>query len=113
MAIVISGTRAVSGSKYRNRRVCANGEWFDSQKEADRFLILRDMEKRGEIEELKRQQVFALVVNGSKIADYRSDFTYQKGGRLIVEDVKGYKTPAYRLKSKLFLAIYGFAITEI
>jgi hypothetical protein len=31
----------------------------------------------------------------------------------VVEDVKGFKTPVYRLKKKLMLAVHGIIVVEI
>jgi len=33
-------------------------------------------------------------------------------GKEVIEDVKGFKTPVYRLKKKLMLAIHGIDILE-
>jgi hypothetical protein len=44
---------------------------------------------------------------------YYADFVYYKDGELIVEDVKGVKTEAYKIKKKLMLERYGIRITEI
>jgi hypothetical protein len=33
-------------------------------------------------------------------------------GALVVEDVKGMRTPVYNLKKKLIRAVYGFVIKE-
>jgi hypothetical protein len=49
-----------------------------------------------------------------RVCDYVADFRYRKGpkGILVIEDVKGMKTPVYRLKKKWFEAQYGLSITE-
>ena len=46
---------------------------------------------------------------------YVADFRYREGleGILTIEDVKGVRTPVYKLKKKLVEVIYGFRITEI
>lgn len=106
-------------SKYRNRKVVVDGISFDSVKESKRYLQLKQLESIGHIRDLKLQQLFPLTVNGSKVCAYRADFTYTtsnvKPGHevLVVEDVKGFKTDVYKLKYKLFAAVYGFSITEI
>jgi len=47
------------------------------------------------------------------IGSYRADFTYvNEDGQPIVEDVKGFRTPVYRLKKKLMRALYGIEILE-
>lgn len=70
------------------------------------------MEKAGEIIKLACQTAFPLRHNGVLVCTYKSDFTYWCNGRLVIEDVKGIKTPVYRLKKKLMLA-EGYEITEV
>jgi hypothetical protein len=52
-----------------------------------------------------------------EVAKYVGDFMYTdlRTGEIIVEDVKSNptKTPIYRLKKKMVLAIYGIAIREV
>jgi hypothetical protein len=55
-----------------------------------------------------------------RIARYQADFTYTSNspevgpvGEKIVEDVKGYRTPTYRMKRALMLAAHGIEIREI
>jgi hypothetical protein len=45
---------------------------------------------------------------------YIADFTYlDKEGRQVIEDVKGYRTQAYRIKYKQMLWLYGLEIQEV
>ena len=117
------------GNKYGNHKVKMGGLTFDSKKECERWFILKDMEKRGEISQLARQVKFVLVPFQRVETDeglakerelaYIADFTYRKDGRFIVEDVKGYRDtndPAYRifsLKRKLMLYFYKIKVKEI
>lgn len=95
-----------------------DGFTFDSKKEATRYLVLRDMRRRGEVSDLELQVRFELSLTGidgsrHKIADYVADFCYDlPDGTPVVEDVKGFRTDVYRLKRKLMLAIYGVEILE-
>lgn len=102
-------------NKYRNKKTEVDGIVFDSKKEAGRYGELKLMERAGEISELKLQPSFDLVINGFKIGKYVADFQYREGvcGKYIVEDVKGLKTPVYRLKAKMVRAIHGIEIVEI
>ena len=44
---------------------------------------------------------------------YRADFAYTlRDGREVVEDVKGVRTPEYKIKKKLMLWIHGIEIKE-
>ena len=100
-------------SKYHARRTQVDGHWFDSAKEAARYRALRLLEQAGAIHDLELQPAYPMRVNGRLICTYRADFRYVEDGRvLIVEDVKGVKTPVYRLKAKLLQALYGIEVRE-
>lgn len=106
-------------NKYMNRKV--NG--FDSKKEFKRYEELRWMELSGEIKNLKKQVPFELIpaqrINGKVVeraCKYIADFTYEKDGQLIVEDVKSpysRKLPEYVIKRKLLLWIWKIRINEV
>lgn len=99
--------------KYKNRPTMIAGKWFASNKEARRYEELRLLERAGEISHLLTQVSFPINVNGEKICIYRADFTYRtKEGKDIVEDVKGVRTPIYKLKKKLLWAVCRINITE-
>lgn len=99
-------------SKYGNRKTIIDGITFDSKKESERYLILKDMLKYKEIEDLQLQPKFLLQdsfkYNGKteKKIYYIADFSYKREGKLVVEDVKGKRTDVYKLKRKLFLYKY-------
>jgi len=99
-------------SKYGNKKTIVDGITFDSKKESERYLVLKDMLKNKEITELQLQPKFLLQDSfkyKNKIERniyYIADFSYKKDGKLIVEDVKGKKTDVYKLKRKLFLYKY-------
>lgn len=102
-------------NKFKAERVEYDGEKWDSKKELARFGILRLLEQRGDISELRRQVKYELTVNGLLIAKYYADFTYMKNGELIVEDTKSKHTrtlPVYRIKRKLMFAIHNIQIQE-
>jgi hypothetical protein len=99
--------------KYGNRKVVVDGIRFDSQREADRWQVLKLMQAAGEISELERQVRFSLRVNGMEICCYISDATYRKAGKLIVEDSKGVRTRDYIIKCKLMFACLGIKIQEV
>lgn len=102
-------------TKYHSRKKCVNGITFDSAKEANRYLELRIQQQCGAIYALELQPRFVLqkafVDSAGKRhrrIEYRADFEYSRMGTDVdtVEDVKGYKTPVYRMKIKLFRAKY-------
>ena len=54
-----------------------------------------------------------LEASKHKITKYTPDFSYVKAdGTRVIEDSKGYRTPEYRLKAKLFRAVTGMDILE-
>jgi len=99
-------------NKYRAIKTVVDGIKFDSKKEAARYQTLKLMESNGHISDLKLQPKFDLIVNDKKIGFYKADFEYTQDGKIVVEDVKGMKTPVYNLKKKMIKAIYGFDIFE-
>lgn len=101
--------------KYRNVKCEEDGYRFDSQAERRRYRELKRLAVAGIIEGLVLQPPFPLEVNGQKIATYKADFLYfdRERGQVVVEDVKGVKTPVYRLKKKLVKAIHGVEIEEV
>lgn len=104
-------------NKYRNKKVVIDGITFDSKKEAYRYGILKLNQAAGLIRNLKLQVSFPITINNVHICDYRADFTYDKPvldgeSQFVAEDVKGIKTPEYKLKKKLMLAVYQIQIKE-
>lgn len=91
--------------KYRNKITEINGIKFHSQKEANRYVHLRILEKANKIKDLELQPKIPLMVNGKKIGNYIGDFKYFDIEKLeyVIEDVKSpiTKTPIYRLKKKI------------
>lgn len=107
-------------SKYRAKKTEIDGIKFDSKKEAKRYIALKELEKKGNIEKLTLQPRFLLQEgfrkNGKayRKIEYVADFMYEQDGKLIVEDVKGIKTDIYKLKQKLFEKRYqDLTIKEI
>jgi len=104
-------------SKYRSQRVEVDGEVYDSKREARYAGVLQAMKRAGDkrerVAEVERQVVYGIEVNGHKICKYLLDFRVKYGdGRVEHVDVKGYRTPVYKLKKKLVEAIHGIKIIE-
>lgn len=102
-------------NKHGNVRVVVDGLKFDSKAEANRWQVLKMLEKIGDIRDLRRQVRFDLIGDGKDAESYYlADFTYRGNATnvLVVEDVKGAPpTAVFKLKAKLFKARYGFDIT--
>lgn len=99
-------------NKYGAKKTTIDGHKFDSLAEGRRYNVLKILEKAGEITDLELQPRHDLVVNGKKCGFYKADFRYTENGKVVVEDVKGMKTPVYNLKKKLVKAIYDIDIYE-
>jgi hypothetical protein len=119
-------------NKYGNNRVYRNGQWFDSEHEADRFFELSMMQRAGLISDIQTQVPFELIPTQrepdtvgkrggikqgkciEKSCVYYADFVYlDKDGNQVVEDAKGMKTEAYKIKKKLMLYRHGIRIVEV
>lgn len=106
--------RLGGGSKYHSRRVTLpTGERFDSEREAARWLVLREREQRGEIHALRRQVRYPLhAAGGTVVGHYVADFVYVDDGERVIEDAKGVVTQLYAWKRRHVLAEYGVRIYE-
>lgn len=104
-----------SYNKYGNRKIVVDGHKFDSQREARRYKELKLLERAGKIKDLELQPKFELIPTIRTedetlyAVSYYADFRYVEcdSGRVIVEDVKGFKTDVYLLKKRLFLQKYA------
>lgn len=125
-------------TKYFSKKVEVDGIKFDSRKEADRYLYLKEQEYHALISDLQMQVSFVLIpaqyeerieytpkkrkkklVNKllEKKIVYKADFVYTKDGEVVVEDVKGYRNSTayavYVIKRKLMLWVHGIKVVEI
>ncbi len=87
---------------------------YDSQAEAAYAAELHMRFRAGQLQNVEKQVTMPLLVNGRTVCKMVIDFrlTYPDG-RTELQDVKGCVTPVWRLKAKLFEAIYGYKIVEI
>ena len=94
-------------NKYDNQSSTYNGVIYHSHKERSYAQELDLRVKAGELKEWKRQVPIDLVVNGIKICRYYIDFVEidPKGNETYVE-IKGYETAVWRLKWRLFDALF-------
>lgn len=108
-------------SKYHSKKITVNGEKFDSKKEYSRWCELKILERAGRISSLRRQVPFLLIheqkIDGKVVereCKYIADFVYYDTttGHWVVEDTKGVRTEAYRIKRKLMLQVWGVRIKE-
>jgi hypothetical protein len=131
------GFKREKGKKYNNKKTVVDNIEFDSKKEAQRYLVLKDAETNGVISNLELQPKFELIpaireeyVKHLKTKDkvetrtvqlaitYTADFLYLKDGKTIVEDVKASPKmaaldPKFLLKEKMFRYFFGFPIKRV
>ena len=96
--------------KYNNTRVVVGGYKFDSIKESRRYDELLILQRSGEVSHFLRQVPFHIAPD----VTYRLDFlVFWPDGSVTYEDVKGYRTPQYKIKKKLVEHNFPVKITEI
>lgn len=125
-------------SKYHAKKIVVDGIEFDSIKEKNRYCELKLLQKAGKISDLKLQVPFVLVPTQyeeitmytpkrhkekhvKKVVEqelkYIADFTYVQDGKMVVEDVKGYRKgtaySVFKIKKKLMLWVHGIQVKEV
>lgn len=124
-------------SKYKAVKTMVDGIEFDSKKEARRYQLLLLLARAGVITNLERQVKYELIpaqyIDGKcveRAVTYISDFEYDEmvplrqrtvmadadakvPGNHVVEDVKGIRTDAYKIKRKMMLYMKGIRIREV
>ncbi len=100
----------VKRAKYGNKKLTIDGVVWDSEREHERWLVLRQAQAQGLISNLERQPKYELIpaiketyIKHLKTKDkvcertvqlpitYTADFRYIKDGEVVVEDVKASK----------------------
>lgn len=124
-----------NNNKYRNKKVEYQGITFDSKKEMQRYVVLKEAENAGIISDLKLQVKYILIpavkeeyIEHLKTKDkiktrtlqhpvtYTCDFQYIKDGKTIIEDVKASPKmipKEFILKEKMMFALKGIRIKKI
>lgn len=96
------------GNKYRAKRQEFNGVSYHSKKEAGYAHELALRKASGDIRGWERQVKISLDVSGKHITNYIIDFVIEHNdGRREYVEVKGFETPEWRMKWRLFEALYG------
>jgi len=102
-------------NKYNAKKITLDGITFDSQAEARYYKRLLKLKKSGVVEDFEMQKVFTLldkfehpqtgrIVRAVKyVADFEVIYT---DGRVEVVDIKGFLTPEFRIKAKMFMFRY-------
>lgn len=122
------GFKRKKGERYNHTTVEADGLKFDSKKEYQRYVFLKDAQDKGLITDLRTQVKFELIpavteeyVEHLKTKDkiktrtlqlaitWTADFVYLKNGEEVIEDVKPSKfllSDRFVIKEKLFFWKY-------
>jgi hypothetical protein len=107
-------------NKYNNKKVTIDGIEFDSKIEARYYEHLKELEKQGVVSEFLLQKKYLLLEgfdkNGKRIRPihYIADFeVHYADGTIEVVDIKGFETPDFRIKKKLFEYRYPFELKLI
>ena len=96
------------------KATCADGHLHASKAEARRCADLHELWRVGVIGDLTVQPQFWFIINGQQVkhangrrVGYKADFSYWRGPRHVVEDVKGdYRDDAWTLRKAIFRALF-------
>lgn len=120
-------------SKYKNKKVEIDGIVFDSIKESERYLFLKEQQRLGIISNLRTHVTYELIPHQTytvhktkqlktklkewdvervlfKSIDFTPDFVYKHNGKTVAEDVKGSKFVVSRdfpIRQKLLYFCYN------
>ena len=98
-------------NKYHARKTTVYGRTFDSKREAEWYMMLREKQRLGKIKHIECQPTYTLLEGfrdnqgkPQKPITYTPDFLveYDDGRREVIE-VKGMRTRDYLLRKKMFL----------
>lgn len=94
-------------SYFKTKKITYNGEVFDSKFELQKKKDLDLLSRAGVVKGYERQVRIPLVVNGYTVCTYVIDFivTHNDGSKEYIE-TKGYPTNEWKLKWKLFEALF-------
>ena len=103
--------------RYGAQKTTIDNITFASKKEANYYLVLRDLLRRGEISNLGFQPKFKVQINDKHYCTYTADFVYyDKIGEKHIVEVKSSgtrKDAAYRLRRKAAELYHDMKIEEV
>lgn len=103
----------ISTNRYNAVGMRLDGFWFDSTIEANRYKMLKVLERSGHIKNLRVHPRYEITPAGEfggvkqRATHYEADFEYEHEGQIVTEDVKGLVTGDAVRKMKQFAAIYN------
>ncbi len=95
-------------NKYGAKRTEFGGRVYDSKHEAGIAQEIELLRKSGEVVKVEPQKTYPLLgLNKNRICTHRPDFTLTfKDGHIEIWEAKGFSTPMFTLKLKLFTDNY-------
>jgi hypothetical protein len=115
-------TGATKGRVRGTKKTTVQGIKFDSKREANHWLLLRDRQDKGEIANLRTQVPYELhgrdgpiLTPTGKVMRYIADFVYVDWGlhgKEIIADAKGYQTDVSKMKMAI-LAAQNITVTLV
>lgn len=118
--------------KFNNKKMSTPDGEFDSKGEWQRWIFLKEAEKNGQISNLSRQVKYTLIPTQyrteivhlktkdkevKRVAEreitYTADFVYEKDGKTVVEDFKGFPNDRWPLKKSMMLYFHGIEVREV
>jgi hypothetical protein len=108
------------GHKYFAKKTVVDGITFASKAEAAAYEQLKISQEQGLISDLQLQPRFLLQESFKdsegvtrRAIHYVADFSFKRGDRTVVVDVKGMETEAWGLKKKMFLYHHPSVLLEV
>ena len=99
--------KKTGGNKYHNNKVEYDGIKFDSKKERDYYIRVKNDDTISNLQLQVRIELLPKFQdnqgNNIRKMEYVADFVYNKDGITYIVDTKGFKTSDYKLKKKLLL----------
>ena len=95
-------------NKFNNKRSkCFQGHYHPSKLEADYCNLFQHDKEMGKIADYRTQIKYDFKINGVHICYHITDFeVIELDGSITIYEVKGYETGIWKLKAKLFKALY-------
>lgn len=102
-------------SKYGAKKVTIDGITFDSRSEGRYYEHLLKLKKTGAVEDFEMQKAFTLLDRFAHLQTgrivraitYKADFeVIYADGHVEVVDIKGFLTPEFKIKAKMFMFRY-------
>jgi predicted nuclease of restriction endonuclease-like RecB superfamily len=96
---VIKSQYGITKSKYKNVKIKIDGIQFDSKDEAEFYLMIKRFEHKGDTKLISVHP--SVYMTAARIL-YKPDFLIEENGRKVYIDVKGFVTPEFALKLRLW-----------